>query len=59
VSRNVLPLVPAQGAVGAWGGLAPLAHMAAVMIGEGEATYNGERLGGLQALNAAGLEPVV
>ena len=55
ISRNVLPVIPAQGSVGASGDLAPLAHLAAVMIGAGEAEFNGEIMPGDQALAAAGL----
>ncbi|MDE4098141.1 histidine ammonia-lyase [Phaeobacter gallaeciensis] len=56
---GVIPVVPSQGSVGASGDLAPLAHMAAVMIGEGEATYDGARMPGARALELAGLEPIV
>ncbi len=59
LDRGVMPVVPDQGSVGASGDLAPLAHMAAVMIGEGEAVYQGARLAGGAALKQAGLEPVV
>ncbi len=59
LARGVLPVIPEKGSVGASGDLAPLAHAAAVMIGEGEAFYDGERLPGGEALRAAGLEPVV
>ena len=55
---GVTPVIPAQGSVGASGDLAPLAHMAAVMIGAGEADYAGLRLGGGEALARAGLRPV-
>jgi histidine ammonia-lyase len=58
LNRNVLPHVPSQGSVGASGDLAPLAHLALPLIGEGEAWYEGERLPGAQALAAAGLAPV-
>lgn len=57
--EGVLPVIPAQGSVGASGDLAPLAHMAAVLIGEGEATLGGVRMDGGAALAKAGLEPVV
>jgi histidine ammonia-lyase len=57
--HSVVPVVPAQGSVGASGDLAPLAHMAAVMIGEGEAWYRGARVPGGDALRQAGLVPVV
>jgi histidine ammonia-lyase len=59
LARGVLPLVPERGSVGASGDLAPLAHLALVLIGEGEATVQGERLPGREALRRAGLEPVV
>jgi len=56
--HGVLPVVPCQGSVGASGDLAPLAHLAAVMIGEGEAYVDGERLPARAALARAGLQPV-
>ena len=59
LARDVVPLVPVQGSVGASGDLAPLAHMAAVMIGEGEALVEGARLPGAEALARAGLSPVM
>lgn len=58
-AKGVIPVIPEQGSVGASGDLAPLAHMTAVMIGEGEAFYAGERLPGGKALEKAGLKPVV
>ncbi len=59
LARGVTPVVPSQGSVGASGDLAPLAHMTAAMIGEGEATFEGERLTGAEALKRAGLQPIV
>ncbi len=59
LARGVLPVIPEKGSVGASGDLAPLAHMAAVMIGEGEAWVGGDRLPGAGALARAGLSPVV
>ncbi|GAB5432840.1 MAG: histidine ammonia-lyase [Epibacterium sp.] len=59
LARGVTPVVPSQGSVGASGDLAPLAHMTAAMIGEGEATIDGVRLPGAEALRRAGLEPIV
>jgi histidine ammonia-lyase len=59
LARDVLPVIPEKGSVGASGDLAPLAHMAAAMIGEGEATYAGERLPAAEALGRAGLAPIV
>ncbi len=59
LENDVAPVVPTQGSVGASGDLAPLAHMAAVMIGEGEAFYGGERLPAASALEKAGMKPLV
>lgn len=59
LERGVLPVIPVQGSVGASGDLAPLAHMAAVMIGEGEASYQGVIMQGGEALTKAGIDPVV
>ncbi|PPJ49386.1 histidine ammonia-lyase [Rhizobium sp. KAs_5_22] len=59
LERGVTPLIPEKGSVGASGDLAPLAHMAAVMMGEAEAFYQGERLPGGEALKRAGLTPVI
>ncbi|MBA2397338.1 MAG: aromatic amino acid lyase, partial [Bradyrhizobium sp.] len=58
LARGVYPLVPQQGSVGASGDLAPLAHMTAVMIGEGQALIDGKVVPGLDALAVAGLAPV-
>ena len=58
INSNVLPIVPGQGSVGASGDLAPLAHLALVLIGEGEADVKGRRLSGRDALKMAGLKPV-
>jgi len=58
LNRGVSPVVPAQGSVGASGDLAPLAHMTLTLIGEGEATYRGERLPSAEALRRAGLAPI-
>ncbi|MEI6100115.1 MAG: histidine ammonia-lyase, partial [Alphaproteobacteria bacterium] len=59
LAAGVTPVVPAQGSVGASGDLAPLAHMAAVLIGEGFAEVGGVVMPGMRALLAAGLEPIV
>lgn len=59
LEKGVIPMIPEKGSVGASGDLAPLAHMTAAMIGEGEAFYRGERLSGAKALEKAGLKPVV
>ena len=58
LNRGVVPHVPSRGSVGASGDLAPLAHLALPLVGEGEAWYDGERLPGDEALAKAGLEPV-
>ena len=58
LNRGVLPHVPSRGSVGASGDLAPLAHLALPLIGEGEATVDGRRLSGAKALAEVGLEPV-
>ncbi len=58
LERGVTPVIPAQGSVGASGDLAPLAHMTAVIIGEGEAEYEGNIMPGRAALEKAGLEPI-
>src|SRR5712691_709625 len=55
--RGVLPRVPSRGSVGASGDLAPLAHLALPLVGEGDAWHDGELLPGADALSAAGLEP--
>ncbi|NVI97155.1 MULTISPECIES: histidine ammonia-lyase [unclassified Myxococcus] len=59
LNREVVPVVPERGSVGASGDLAPLAHLALVLIGEGEAFYQGQRMPAKQALERAGLQPVV
>ncbi len=59
LDRNLTPVVPSQGSVGASGDLAPLAHLAGALIGVGEiALPTGERLSALAALGAAGLAPL-
>jgi histidine ammonia-lyase len=58
LARGLAPVVPAQGSVGASGDLAPLAHMAAAMIGVGEMTLDGERLPAEAGLARAGLAPL-
>ncbi len=58
LQHNILPVIPAQGSVGASGDLAPLAHMAAAMIGEGEVIYNNRRVSSSSALKKAGLNPI-
>jgi histidine ammonia-lyase len=58
LNADVLPVVPAQGSVGASGDLAPLAHIGLAMIGEGEAVHGDERLCGADVPRAAGFEPL-
>ncbi|WP_298935104.1 histidine ammonia-lyase [uncultured Ruegeria sp.] len=58
LAKGVTPVIPAQGSVGASGDLAPLSHMAAVMMGAGEAEFKGNVMPGDAALAAAGLNPV-
>ena len=57
--RGVLPVIPAKGSVGASGDLAPLAHLAAVLIGEGAARLDGASMPGAEALAKAGLAPLI
>jgi histidine ammonia-lyase len=56
--HNIHPVVPGQGSVGASGDLAPLAHIAAVLMGEGEAVVAGTRMSGADALASAGIAPI-
>src|SRR5687768_4602736 len=58
LNRGVQPVIPEKGSLGASGDLAPLAHFACVLIGTGEAEFNGEVLRGGDALKKAGLSPV-
>ena len=58
LERDVVPVIPSKGSVGSSGDLAPLAHLALVLMGEGEATVGGERLPGAEALARAGLQPL-
>ncbi|XEC96179.1 histidine ammonia-lyase [Paenibacillus tarimensis] len=58
LNRNVVPVIPEKGSLGASGDLAPLAHLALVLIGEGEAIFQGERMNGSLALASAGITPI-
>jgi histidine ammonia-lyase len=58
LNRGVLPYVPSRGSVGASGDLAPLAHLALPLIGEGETIVDGERVASADALARVGLEPL-
>ena len=59
LNRGVHPVIPEKGSLGASGDLAPLAHFACVLIGEGKAEFGGKQMPGGDALSAAGLSPVV
>ncbi len=59
LARDVVPVVPAQGSVGASGDLAPLAHLFLPLIGEGEVWRDGRRAAGAEAIRAAGVAPIV
>jgi histidine ammonia-lyase len=59
LQKDVYPCIPSKGSVGASGDLAPLAHMSAVLLGEGEVLYDGQRLPAREGLVIAGLEPIV
>lgn len=59
LNNGIHPVIPEKGSLGASGDLAPLAHMALVLIGEGETEFNGEVITGKQALDQVGLSPVV
>jgi histidine ammonia-lyase len=59
LNRGVHPFIPEKGSLGASGDLAPLAHFACVLLGEGKAEFNGVMMSGAKVLTSAGLEPVV
>jgi histidine ammonia-lyase len=59
LNAGVHPVIPEKGSVGASGDLAPLAHLALVAVGEGEAFYKGQRMAGAEALRRAGLAPII
>jgi len=58
LNEDVVPIVPALGSVGASGDLAPLSHLALVLLGHGDAWHRGERIGGAEALRRVGLQPI-
>ncbi|WP_163860125.1 histidine ammonia-lyase [Paenibacillus elgii] len=58
LNKGVVPLIPEKGSLGASGDLAPLSHLALVMMGEGEALFRGEKLDGKTAMDKAGIVPV-
>lgn len=58
LNAGVVPVVPRLGSVGASGDLAPLSHLAIVLLGAGEAFFEGQRMSGAEALKRAGLSPI-
>jgi histidine ammonia-lyase len=58
LNREIIPIVPSQGSLGASGDLAPLSHLALVLIGEGEVIYKGQRMISLDALKKEGMVPI-
>jgi histidine ammonia-lyase len=59
LNRGINPIIPEKGSLGASGDLAPLAHMACVLIGEGEAILDNQKITGREALERAGLQPIM
>ncbi len=59
LNKGVIPVIPEKGSLGASGDLAPLSHLALVLIGEGEAMFRGQRMPGGKAMSLAGIPPVV
>ncbi|MDP7009656.1 MAG: histidine ammonia-lyase [Phycisphaerales bacterium] len=59
LNANITPVIPSRGSVGASGDLAPLAHLALVLCGEGNASLNGKVMPGKAAMAASGIEPIV
>src|ERR1700730_17407455 len=58
LNTKIYPIIPSRGSVGASGDLAPLAHLGLVLVGEGEAIYDGQHYTGTEALQKAGLTPL-
>ena len=58
LNRGVHPIIPEKGSLGASGDLAPLSHMVLVMLGEGEAEYQGRVMPGREAMAAAGIDTI-
>lgn len=58
INKEVYPLVPEKGSVGSSGDLAPSAHVILVLLGEGEAEYQGKRMSGAEAMKKAGIKPI-
>jgi histidine ammonia-lyase len=59
LNSGIVPVVPEKGSVGASGDLCPLAHLSLVLIGKGEAIFDGKRMPGKDALSSCGIEPIV
>ncbi|CRK81915.1 histidine ammonia-lyase [Neobacillus massiliamazoniensis] len=59
VNRDIIPVIPQQGSLGASGDLAPLSHLALVLIGEGEVFYKGQKMDSLEAFQQEGILPVI
>ncbi|MBV7509068.1 histidine ammonia-lyase [Bacillus sp. sid0103] len=59
VNKDIIPVIPQQGSLGASGDLAPLSHLALVLIGEGEVFYKGNRIDSLEAFQQEGIFPVI
>jgi len=59
INKEIYPCIPQKGSVGASGDLAPLAHMSAILLGEGKARYKGEIISGQAALAIAGIAPII
>jgi histidine ammonia-lyase len=59
VNRDIVPVIPQQGSLGASGDLAPLSHLALVLIGEGEVFYQGQRMDSIKAFQIEGILPVI
>jgi histidine ammonia-lyase len=58
LNKEIYPVVPEKGSVGASGDLAPLAHLSLVLLGMGEAFYKGKKMSGKEALSKCGLKPI-
>lgn len=58
VNKHIIPVIPQQGSLGASGDLAPLSHLALVLVGEGEVFYKGSRMDALTALQMEGISPI-
>ena len=58
LNKGIIPVIPEKGSVGSSGDLAPTAHLGLVLLGHGEAFYQGRRISGAQALETAGLKPL-